>query len=166
MDERMALITPTTRYQDVSEADLVIEAVFEDFDVSRKVFGILDSTGRSNAILATNTSTLDVNEIAAATTRPECVIGAHFFSPANVMRLVETVRGAATSAKTIATVMQLSRRLGKVSVLVGVCDGFVGNRLLYAYRRQTTSSSRRSPPSPDRQGHLRLRDADGTVPGG
>lgn len=136
MDERMALITPTTNYDDVQNADIVVEAVFEDMDVKRHVFETLDTVCKSDAILATNTSTLDVNEIATATKRPERVIGTHFFSPANVMRLMENVRGAATSPETIATVMQLSKRLGKVGVLVGVCDGFVGNRMLYAYRRQ------------------------------
>ena len=136
MDERMALITPTTNYDDVQNADIVVEAVFEDMDVKRHVFETLDTVCKSDAILATNTSTLDVNEIATATKRPERVIGTHFFSPANVMRLMENVRGAATSTETIATVMQLSKRLGKVGVLVGVCDGFVGNRMLYAYRRQ------------------------------
>ena len=136
MDERMALITPTTNYDDVQNADVVVEAVFEDMDVKRHVFETLDTVCKSDAILATNTSTLDVNEIATATKRPERVIGTHFFSPANVMRLMENVRGAATSPETIATVMQLSKRLGKVGVLVGVCDGFVGNRMLYAYRRQ------------------------------
>ena len=136
MDARMALITPTTNYDDVKDVDVVIEAVFEDMDVKRQVFSTLDTVCKLDAILATNTSTLDVDEIAAATTRPERVIGTHFFSPANVMRLMENVRGAATSVETIATVMQLSKRLGKVGVLVGVCDGFVGNRMLYAYRRQ------------------------------
>ena len=136
MDERMALITPTTNYDDVQNADIVVEAVFEDMDVKRHVFETLDTVCKSDAILATNTSTLDVNEIATATKRPKRVIGTHFFSPANVMRLMENVRGAATSPETIATVMQLSKRLGKVGVLVGVCDGFVGNRMLYAYRRQ------------------------------
>ena len=136
MDERLGLITPTTRYDDLKDADIVVEAVFEDMDVKRHVFETLDTVCKRDAILATNTSTLDVNDIAAATQRPGKVIGTHFFSPANVMRLMENVRGAETSAETIATVMQLSKRLGKVGVLVGVCDGFVGNRMLYAYRRQ------------------------------
>ena len=136
MQARLDRITPTLDLNDLSDADVVIEAVFEEMDLKRQVFGDLDRICRADAILATNTSTLDVNEIAAATSRPERVIGTHFFSPANVMKLMENVRGRETSAETIATVMQLSKRLGKVGVLVGVCDGFVGNRMLYAYRRQ------------------------------
>ena len=136
MDTRLALITPTTSYEDLAEADLVIEAVFEEMQLKQEIFKTLDAVCKPEAILATNTSTLDVNVIAAATQRPEQVIGTHFFSPANVMRLMENVRGEHTSAETIATIMQLSKRLGKVGVLVGVCDGFVGNRMLYAYRRQ------------------------------
>ena len=136
MDARMARITPTIRYEDVATADIVVEAVFEEMDVKQHVFRTLNERCRPDAILATNTSTLDVNEIAAVTDNPARVIGTHFFSPANVMKLMENVRGAKTSAATIATVMQLSKRLGKVGVLVGVCDGFVGNRMLYAYRRQ------------------------------
>ncbi len=136
MDERMALISPTTAYRDIKTADIVVEAVFEDMKLKKDVFRTLDDRCRPDTILATNTSTLDINEIAAATRRPDRVIGTHFFSPANVMRLMENIRGTHTSAETIATVMQLSKRLGKVGVLVGVCDGFVGNRMLYAYRCQ------------------------------
>ena len=136
MARRMALIAPTTRHEDLTSADIVIEAVFEEMDLKKEVFGRLDAVCKPDAILATNTSTLDVDEIAAATTRPDRVIGTHFFSPANVMRLMENVRGQATSPRTIATVMQLSKRLDKVGVLVGICHGFVGNRMLYAYRRQ------------------------------
>ena len=102
----------------------------------RRVFGKLDAACKPEAILASNTSTLDVDEIASATGRPGQVIGTHFFSPANVMKLMENVRGAQTSPQTIATIMTLSKTLGKVGVLVGICDGFVGNRMLYAYRRQ------------------------------
>ncbi len=136
MDARMARISPTVDYEKLSEVDVVIEAVFEEMDLKKEVFGQLDRTCKRDAVLATNTSTLDIDEIAAATARPEQVIGTHFFSPANVMKLMENVRGAKTSAETIATTMALSKRIGKVGVLVGVCDGFVGNRMLYAYRRQ------------------------------
>ena len=136
MDERMALITPTVDYDDVQHADIVVEAVLEQLDLKKDVFRTLDSVCKPGAVLATNTSTLDIDEIAVVTARPDAVIGTHFFSPANVMRLMENVRGAKTSPGTIATVMQLSKRLGKVGVLVGVCDGFVGNRMLAAYLRQ------------------------------
>ncbi len=136
MDARMALIGGTLDFAEFGDADIVVEAVFEDMDLKKEVFRTLDSVCKPGAILATNTSSLDVDEIAAATSRPGKVIGTHFFSPANVMKLVENVRGAATSKETIATVMRLSKALGKVGVLVGVCDGFVGNRMLYAYRRQ------------------------------
>ena len=136
MDARLARITPTLNDADLGAADVVIEAVFEEMPLKKEVFARLDRVCKADAILATNTSTLDVNEIAATTSRPEQVIGTHFFSPANVMRLVENVRGERTSAETIATVMKLSKTLGKIGALVGVCDGFVGNRMLYAYRRQ------------------------------
>ena len=136
MDARLARITPTLDDGGLGAADVVIEAVFEELPLKQEVFARLDSVCKPEAILATNTSTLDVDAIAASTSRPEQVIGTHFFSPANVMKLMENVRGARTSAETIATVMKLSKKLGKVGVLVGVCDGFVGNRMLYAYRRQ------------------------------
>ena len=137
MDARLARIAPTVDDADLGAADVVIEAVFEELTLKKEVFARLDRVCKPDAILATNTSTLDVDEIAAATSRPEQVIGTHFFSPANVMKLMENVRGARTSPETIATVMKLSKKLGKVGVLVGVCDGFVGNRMLYAYRRQS-----------------------------
>ena len=136
MAKRLALMTPTLSYDDLNDVDFVIEAVFEEMAVKTEVFGRLDAACRPDAILATNTSTLDVNQIADATSRPAKVIGTHFFSPANVMKLMENVRGEQSSKETIATTMQLSRTLGKIGVLVGVCDGFVGNRMLYAYRRQ------------------------------
>ena len=136
MDTRLDLISTTLDYADLRQADVVIEAVFEEMELKKEVFGQLDAACKPEAVLATNTSTLDVNEIAAATSRPGQVIGTHFFSPANVMQLMENVRGDRTSAETIATIMRLSKTLGKVGVLVGVCDGFVGNRMLYAYRRQ------------------------------
>ena len=136
MDARLARITPTLDDDALGAADVVIEAVFEEMPLKKEVFAKLDRVCKPEAILATNTSTLDVNEIAAATSRPEQVIGTHFFSPANVMKLMENVRGARSAPQTIATIMELSKTLGKVGVLVGVCDGFVGNRMLYAYRRQ------------------------------
>lgn len=136
MDQRMALISPALDYQAVKDADIVIEAVFEEMDIKREVFQALDQHAKDGAILASNTSTLDVNEIAAVTKRPEAVIGTHFFSPANVMALLEVVRGEKTDKTTIASVMKLAKRIGKVPVLVGVCDGFVGNRMLAMYLRQ------------------------------
>ena len=136
MDARLARITPTLDDADLGAADVVIEAVFEELPLKKEVFARLDRVCKPEAILATNTSTLDVDAIAAATSRPEQVVGTHFFSPAHVMKLMENVRGARTSPGTVATVMRLAKTLGKVGVLVGVCDGFVGNRMLYAYRRQ------------------------------
>jgi 3-hydroxyacyl-CoA dehydrogenase len=131
VQRRMALITPTTDFEAVADADLVIEAVFEEMPIKKEVFAKLDAVCKPDAVLATNTSTLDVNEIAAATRRPESVIGTHFFSPANVMRLLENVRGAKSSKTAIATAMAVGRRIGKIPVLVGVCYGFVGNRMLH-----------------------------------
>jgi 3-hydroxyacyl-CoA dehydrogenase len=117
-------------------ADLVIEAVFESMTVKREVFQALDRICRPGTVLATNTSTLDIDAIAAATTRPQDVIGMHFFSPANIMRLVEIVRGRATSPAVIATVQAVCKRIGKLGIVVGNCFGFVGNRMLYAYGRE------------------------------
>ena len=131
VEKRMGLITGTTDWNAVKDADIVVEAVFEEMPIKKEVFAKLDGLAKPDAILATNTSTLDVNEIASATKRPESVIGTHFFSPANVMRLLENVRGAKSSPTTIATVMNLGRRINKVPVLVGVCYGFVGNRMLH-----------------------------------
>ena len=128
--KRLGLIRGTTDFGAIAGADIVIEAVFEEMPVKKQVFAKIDSIARADAVLATNTSTLDVDEIASATARPESVIGMHFFSPANVMRLVEVVRGAKTSKTAIATAMSTSRRINKVPVLVGVCYGFVGNRML------------------------------------
>ncbi len=136
MDGCMALIQGVTDYAALGEPDVVIEAIFEKMDAKKDVFAKLDEVTPPDTILATNTSTLDVDEIASATKRPEQVIGTHFFSPANVMRLQENVRGKQTSDKTIASTMTLAKKLGKVGVLVGVCDGFVGNRMLHAYTRQ------------------------------
>ena len=136
MEERIARINGTTEIQDLEDVDIVIEAAFEDMELKKKLFAQLDEIVQSDAILATNTSTLDIDEIAAATGRPEKVVGTHFFSPANVMKLMENVRGAKSSKETLATVMKLSKKMGKVGVMVGVCFGFVGNRMLYAYARQ------------------------------
>src|SRR3989454_580397 len=136
VDKRMGLIRPTTDFGAVADADIVIEAVFEEMAVKKDVFAKLDKICKADAVLATNTSTLDVNEIAGATARPESVIGMHFFSPANVMKLLEVVRGAKTSKPVIATAMSVGRRIGKVPVLVGVCHGFVGNRMLHQRGKQ------------------------------
>jgi 3-hydroxyacyl-CoA dehydrogenase len=131
VDKRMGLITGTTDFNAIRDADLVIEAVFEEMPIKKEVFAKLDGIAKPDAVLATNTSTLDVDEIASATRRPESVIGTHFFSPANVMRLLENVRGKKSSPTTVATAMSIGRRIGKVPVLVGVCHGFVGNRMLH-----------------------------------
>ncbi len=136
MDERMALIKPTLSYDGFESADMVVEAVFEGMALKKQVFGDLDKICKKGAVLASNTSTLSIDEIASATSRPESVIGTHFFSPANVMRLLEIVRGKATSKEIIATCMQLSKKLAKVGVLVGNCRGFVGNRMFGPYRRE------------------------------
>ncbi len=130
MERRMGLIAGVTEFDGVGEADVVIEAVFEEMGVKKRVFSDLGRIAKANAVLATNTSTLDINEIARATARPQEVLGMHFFSPANVMRLLEIVRGAGTSFDVLATAIALGRRLGKVPVTVGVCYGFVGNRML------------------------------------
>jgi 3-hydroxyacyl-CoA dehydrogenase len=136
VDERLALIKPTLTYDEFAAVDMVIEAVFEGMALKKQVFGELDRVCKPGAILASNTSTLDIDQIASTTARPEAVIGTHFFSPANVMRLLEIVRGKATGKDVIATCMQLSKKLGKVGVLVGNCRGFVGNRMFGPYRRE------------------------------
>ena len=135
-EARLALIEPTLEFERVSAADVVIEAVFEEMELKKKIFTRLDGLCKADAILATNTSSLDVNTIAAVTGRPEQVVGTHFFSPANVMRLVEIVRGDHTSPEVLATTLTLSKQLGKVGVVVGVCDSFAANRMLYPYSRQ------------------------------
>ena len=132
-ERALSLLQGVTAYGELGEADIVIEAVFEDMDVKKEVFGRLDRVAAPQAILATNTSTLDIDAIAAVTSRPEKVVGTHFFSPANVMRLLENVRGARSSPETLATVMALGKTLGKVPVLAGNCDGFIGNRMLMYY---------------------------------
>jgi 3-hydroxyacyl-CoA dehydrogenase len=137
VDERLKLIRPTLSYDDFGNVDMVVEAVFEGMALKKEVFGELDRVCRNGAILASNTSTLNIDEIASATSRPESVVGTHFFSPANVMRLLEIVRGKSTGKVVIATCMQLSRKLGKVGVLVGNCRGFVGNRMFHHYVRES-----------------------------
>ncbi|WP_218419335.1 3-hydroxyacyl-CoA dehydrogenase NAD-binding domain-containing protein [Alteromonas lipotrueae] len=136
VETRMALLSGTTTYDDLADVDLVIEAVFEKMEVKKTVFTTLDKVCKPGAILASNTSTLDVNEIAACTSRPQDVIGLHFFSPANVMKLLEVVKAEDTSADVIKTCMKLAKRIKKVAVLVGVCFGFVGNRMIEPYGRE------------------------------
>jgi len=136
VEKRMGLLTPSMHLEDLADCDLIIEAVFELMEIKKDVFGKLDKIAKPGAILATNTSYLNVDEIAAVTSRPESVIGLHFFSPANVMRLLEIVRGEKTDKSVIATAMKLSKTIGKVGVLVGVCFGFVGNRMLAQRQRE------------------------------
>ncbi|UCI31926.1 3-hydroxyacyl-CoA dehydrogenase NAD-binding domain-containing protein [Mesorhizobium sp. B4-1-4] len=131
-DRRMALLTGTTRYENLADAEIVIEAVFEDMAVKKQIFGALNKVAKPGAILASNTSFLNVDEIAATTDRPEDVLGLHFFSPANVMRLLEIVRGGKTAPDVLATALSVAKRIDKVPVVVGVCHGFVGNRMLAA----------------------------------
>ncbi|ESR23789.1 3-hydroxyacyl-CoA dehydrogenase NAD-binding domain-containing protein [Lutibaculum baratangense] len=138
VEVRMRLLTGTLALEDLASCDLVIEAVFENMEVKKEIFGRLDAIVRPDAILASNTSYLDVDEIARATSRPERVLGLHFFSPANIMRLLEVVRAEKTSKPVLATTMQLARRIGKVGVMVGVCFGFVGNRMLAQRQREAT----------------------------
>ena len=134
--QRMALLSSTLNYEDLKDADLVIEAVFEDMGVKETVFKKLDEVMKPGAILASNTSTLDVNAIAAFTQRPQDVVGLHFFSPANVMKLLEVVRGASTAKDVMATVMGVAKKIKKTAVVSGVCDGFIGNRMIEQYSRQ------------------------------
>ncbi|MCP5260604.1 MAG: 3-hydroxyacyl-CoA dehydrogenase NAD-binding domain-containing protein [Burkholderiaceae bacterium] len=135
-EQRMALLSTTLDYNDLKDADMVIEAVFEDMGVKETVFRKLDEVMKPGAILASNTSTLDMNKIASFTRRPQDVIGTHFFSPANVMRLLEVVRGEKTGKDVLATVMALGKKIRKTTVVSGVCDGFIGNRMIEQYSRQ------------------------------
>lgn len=137
MDQRMGLITPQLTYDGFDQVDIVVEAVFEGMALKKEIFGTLDQIARPACILASNTSTLSIDEIASATSRPQMVIGHHFFSPANVMRLLEVVRGKDTSKEVIATSMALGRKLKKVAVLAGNCRGFIGNRMLHPYFRES-----------------------------
>ncbi len=136
VEARMARFTGTLSIADLAECDLIIEAVFENMDLKRKIFSELDATIKSGAILATNTSALDIDEIASMTKRPQDVIGLHFFSPANVMKLLEIVRAKHTADDVVATCMALAKDINKVATLVGVCPGFVGNRILFARQKQ------------------------------
>jgi 3-hydroxyacyl-CoA dehydrogenase len=135
-EQRMALLTTTLAYDDIRDADLVIEAVFEEIGVKEQVFRQLDAVMKPGAILASNTSTLDLDRIASFTKRPQDVVGMHFFSPANVMKLLEVVRGAKTGKDVLATVMAIAKKIKKTAVVSGVCDGFIGNRMLEQYIRQ------------------------------
>ncbi len=135
-DQRMSLLTTTLSYDELKDADMVIEAVFEEMGVKEKVFKELDRVMKPGAILASNTSTLDVNKIAAFTKRPQDVVGMHFFSPANIMKLLEVVRGEKTGKDVLATVMAVSKKIRKTAVVSGVCDGFIGNRMIEQYGRQ------------------------------
>lgn len=137
VDERLRLIQPTLTFDGFDKADMIVEAVFEGMALKKEVFAELDRACKPGAILASNTSTLNIDEIASVTSRPEAVIGTHFFSPANVMRLLEIVRGKKTGKEVIATAMQLSKKLSKVGVLVGNCRGFVGNRMFHPYVRES-----------------------------
>ena len=136
LDQRMGMLKGTLSYEDIGQADIVVEAVFEDMGVKETVFKQLDKVMKQGAILASNTSTLDVNKIADFTARPQDVIGTHFFSPANVMKLLEIVRGAKTGKDVLATALALSKKLKKTGVVSGVCDGFIGNRMIEQYSRQ------------------------------
>jgi 3-hydroxyacyl-CoA dehydrogenase len=136
MEQRIALIQPQTGYAGFEEADIIIEAVYESMDLKKQIFGEIDKIARRDCVLATNTSTLDIDEIAGATPRPEMVIGLHFFSPAHVMRLLEIVRGKQTGKPVVATVLALAKTLRKVGVLVGNGYGFVGNRMMFQYMRE------------------------------
>jgi 3-hydroxyacyl-CoA dehydrogenase len=133
VEDRMARISPEVGYDDFDAVDLVIEAVFENMALKKQIAADIGTVGKPDQVFATNTSTLDIDEIASATGRPSKVVGLHFFSPANVMRLVEIVRGNATSPETLATAMAVAKRLGKVGVVVGNCPGFVGNRMMFPY---------------------------------
>ncbi|MBT6586287.1 MAG: 3-hydroxyacyl-CoA dehydrogenase, partial [Gammaproteobacteria bacterium] len=136
MDKRMSLIIPTENFDDLGDGDIVVEAVYENLDLKKEIFARLDKVMKQGALLATNTSGLDVDAIAGMTDRPEFVCGMHFFSPANVMRLLEVVRGKDSSPVVLGTAMALGKRLGKVSVMAGNCPGFIGNRMLGGYTRQ------------------------------
>jgi 3-hydroxyacyl-CoA dehydrogenase len=135
-DRRLGMITPSLKFEDVAQADVIIECAFEDMAVKQEIFTRLGALAKPGAVLATNTSGLDVNQIAEASGRAGDVLGLHFFSPANVMRLVEVVRGASTAPEVLASAMALCKRMGKIGVVAGVCDGFIGNRMLRGYRRE------------------------------
>ena len=167
LDGRMALLKTTLAYDDIKDADLVIEAVFEEMGVKEKVFRTLDEVMKPGAILASNTSTLDLNKIAAFTGRPQDVVGMHFFSPANVMKLLEVVRGEKTAKDVLATVMAIAKKIRKTAVVSGVCDGFIGNRMIEQYSRQAdlpAGGGLHTGAGRSRDREVRLRD--GPVPHG
>ena len=136
MDKRMGLLNATLDWEVIKDADIIIEAVFEEMKIKKEIFSKIDSLAKQGAILASNTSTLDIDEIASATKRPKEVVGTHFFSPANVMRLLEIVRGSETSLDILATLMKLAKKIKKVGIIAGNCDGFVGNRMFHQYVMQ------------------------------
>jgi 3-hydroxyacyl-CoA dehydrogenase len=164
MDKRLALITPTLSYDGFGEAGIIVEAVFENMELKKKTFAEIDGVAKPSAILASNTSTLDIDEIASATSRPSQVIGHHFFSPANVMRLLEIVRGKATSDQTIVSSMELAKRLKKVGVCAGNCRGFIGNRMFQTVCAggEFPGRGRRDAPR-DRRGAIRVGHGDGSA---
>src|SRR4029079_8553859 len=138
VEKAMGLLTPTLDFEALADCDLIIEAVFEQMDVKKDIFTRLDKTVKQGAILASNTSYLNIDEIAAVTSRPQDVVGLHFFSPANVMKLLEVVRGARTAPDVLVTVMGLSKKIRKVAVVAGVCHGFIGNRMLMPRQIEAT----------------------------
>ena len=164
--ERLDRLSVTADAEGLADADLVIEAVFDDLAVKTELFGRLDAIVRPDAILATNTSYLDPDVIAAATSRPERVLGLHFFSPANIMRLLEVVRCARTAPDVLATGLAVARKLGKLPIVSGVCEGFIGNRIFSAYRREAEFMLEDGAlPQRDRRGDGGLRLRDGPVRG-
>ena len=159
VNARMALITGSTDKTDFADCDMVIEAVFEDMDLKKSIFAELDQICKPGAIMASNTSALDVNEIASVTSRPESVIGLHFFSPANVMKLLEVVRGDKSSDTTVATSMAIAKKINKIAALVGVCHGFVGNRMLFNAASKPTRSSSKGRHRPRSTGYSTTSDS-------
>ena len=166
MEKRFARIEPVDSYDAIADADFVIEAVFENMDVKKEVFGLLDGAVKDGAVLATNSSALDIDEIAASTKRPEVVLGTHFFSPANVMKLLEIVRGDQTAPQTIIAAMELGRRIGKTVAVCGNCYGFLANRSRHPFGIESTSLllEGATPEQVDR-GDVRIRLPGRTVRG-
>src|SRR4029453_11478421 len=138
VEHAMGILSPTLDFDALKDCDLIIEAVFEQMEIKKEVFGRLDKIAKPGAILASNTSYLNVDEIAASTSRPQDVVGLHFFSPANVMKLLEVVRGAKTAPDVLVTAMQLAKKIRKVAVVAGVCHGFIGNRMLMPRQVEAT----------------------------
>src|SRR5438270_13598631 len=160
--QAMGLLNPTLDFEALADCDLIIEAVYENMDVKKEVFGRLDAIARPGAILASNTSYLNLNDIDAATSRPQDVVGTHFFSPANVMKLLEVVRGEKTAPDVLLTAMQVGKRIKKVPVVAGVCHGFIGNRMLMPRQIEATKPLREgaTPEQVDR-GHVEFGMAMG-----